>query len=161
MRRDSRLSVALHILLHMKEVGGVITSETLGPMMNMNPVVVRRTFAGLREAGIVHSEKGHGGGWSLARDLASVTLGDVYDALGMPALFSIGHRDEAPGCLIEQAVNRAVGEALDEAEALLLTRLRSVSVADLANDVRPRAVRHAKKGACATPTRRPASRPVE
>jgi DNA-binding IscR family transcriptional regulator len=32
-----------------------------------NPVVIRRTFAGLREAGIVAATKGHGGGWRLAR----------------------------------------------------------------------------------------------
>jgi len=136
MRRDSRLSVALHVLLHMEELGRVITSEALGPMMGMNPVVVRRTIAGLRDAGIVRAEKGHGGGWSLARPLASVTLGDVYDALGSPSIFGIGPRDEQPRCLVEQAVNRALGQALDEAEALLLARLRCVSVADIATDVR-------------------------
>jgi DNA-binding IscR family transcriptional regulator len=147
MRRDSRLSAALHILLHLGELGRVITSEELGPMLKMNPVLVRRTFAGLREAGIVRSEKGHGGGWALARPLEAVTLADVYDALGMPALFSIGHREEKPRCLLEQAVNRTVGSALADAEALILARLRSVSVAELAADVsrdggKPRKGRH-------------------
>ncbi|RKH42452.1 Rrf2 family transcriptional regulator [Corallococcus llansteffanensis] len=135
MRRDSRLSVALHVLLHMKELGPVVTSEAIGQLMKANPVVVRRTMAGLREAGIVGSVKGHGGGWSLARPLEAVTLGDVYDALGTPALFSIGPREESPGCLVEQAVNRALGKALDEAEARLMSQLRSVTVADLSNDV--------------------------
>jgi len=59
-----------------------------------------------RNAGIVRSEKGHGGGWSLARPLEEVTFGDVYVALGKPALFSMGPRTENPGCLVEQAVNR-------------------------------------------------------
>jgi len=136
MKRDSRLSVALHILLHMDELGGVVTSETLGPMLKLNPVVVRRTIAGLREAGIVRSVKGHGGGWSLARKLNEVTLGDVYDALGTPSLFSIGPREESPGCLVEQAVNRALGKTLEEAEALVVSRLRSLSLADVAADVR-------------------------
>ncbi|WP_394845410.1 Rrf2 family transcriptional regulator [Pendulispora brunnea] len=146
MRRDSRLSVALHVLLHMGEMGGVHTSETLGPMMGMNPVVLRRTMAGLREAGIVHSEKGHGGGWSLARGLDSVTLGEIYDALGTPTVFSIGHRVDSPGCLVEQAVNRALGGALADAEALLLTRLRSIAVADIAADVRRKGWQLGKKG---------------
>lgn len=145
MKRDSRLSVALHVLLHMGEMGRVVTSETIGSMMQTNPVVVRRTMAGLRVAGIVHSVKGHGGGWSLARELHSVTLGDVYDALGTPALFSIGHREESPGCLVEQAVNRAIGKALDEAEALLMAQLRSTSVADLATDVGHKVPHHAGK----------------
>jgi DNA-binding IscR family transcriptional regulator len=146
MRRDSRLSVALHILLHIGEMGRVVTSEELGPMLKMNPVLVRRTIAGLRDAGIVRSEKGHGGGWALARPLGVVTLADVYDALGMPALFSIGHREERQRCLLEQAVNRAIGGALEEAEALLLTRLRSISVMDLAADAPRDSTRRGRKG---------------
>ncbi len=142
VRRDSRLSVALHLLIHMGEMGGTVTSETLGPMSQMNPVVIRRTMAGLREAGIVRSVKGHGGGWTLAKELSAVTLADVYDALDTTALFSIGHRDESPGCLVERSVNRALGKALDDAEALLLARLRSVTLADVAEDVRQKGGLH-------------------
>src|SRR5262249_17272813 len=136
MRRDSRLSLALHVLLHMSETDQAVTSETLGPMMKANPAALRRTMAGLRDGGIVRSEKGHGGGWSLARKLKSVTLADVYSALGASALFSIGHRDARTKCLLERAVNRAVGGALAEAEALLLERLRSTTVADVLADAR-------------------------
>lgn len=126
-------------------MGRVVTSEALAPMMTTNPVVVRRTMAGLRAAGIVRSEKGHGGGWSLARDLDAVTLADVHDALGTKTLFSIGHRNESPGCVVEQAVNRAVGDALAEAEALLLAQLRRTTLADLAADIRSHEPRWAQK----------------
>jgi len=131
MKRDSRLSVTLHVLLHMSEMDRPITSEELGPMMKMNPVVIRRTLGGLRDAGIVGSEKGHGGGWTLMRALSSVTLADVYEALGTSTLFGIGHRNAKPRCPIEQAVNRAVSGALSEAEAVLMKRLRSVTVGDV------------------------------
>ncbi|ATB46179.1 Rrf2 family transcriptional regulator [Corallococcus macrosporus] len=147
MRRDSRLSVALHVLLHMEDMGPVVTSEAMGRLMKANPVVVRRTMAGLREAGILTSVKGHGGGWSLARPLDEVTLGDVYEALGTPALFSIGPRDESPGCLVEQAVNTALEAALDEAAALLLRKLRNTTVAELGRGVRRRHARAAKQRA--------------
>ncbi len=151
MRRDSRLSVALHVLLHLGELGRVISSEALGPMMDTNPVVLRRTLAGLREAGIVGSVKGHGGGWSLARGLDTVTLADVYEALGTPAPFGLGPREESPGCPVEQAVDRAIGEALGEAEAVFRARLRSISVASLAPPPTPTTPRATRKGArCAT-----------
>lgn len=146
MRRDSRLSVALHALLHMQERAAPVTSEMLAEPMGMNPVVFRRTMAGLRDAGIVRSAKGHGGGWELARALEDVTLGEVYEALGTPELFGLGPRIESPGCLVEQAVNRAIVGALDEAKALWLARLREVSLADVAKDVRRRGgVRLTKK----------------
>jgi Rrf2 family protein len=148
MRRDSRLWVALHVLLHMSEEDRAVTSEALGPLMKANPVVLRRTLAGLRDAGIVRSEKGHGGGWSLARSLDAVTLADVYAALGVTALFTIGEREPTPRCVLEQAVNRAIEDTMTRAEALLVARLRSVTVADVLADARrPRARRHRKESA--------------
>ena len=88
MKRDSRLSGVLHILLHMAEQGGPVTSEVLARAMSTNPVVIRRIMAGLREHGYVTSEKGHGGGWRLAADLTQVMLRDIYAALGEPVLLA-------------------------------------------------------------------------
>lgn len=136
MRRDSRLSVVLHLLLHMTEMEGPVTSEALGPLMNMNPVIVRRMLGGLRDAGIVSAEKGHGGGWALAKPLERVTLAEVYRALGSPALFGIGPQRDNPRCLIEQAVNRSLGKALSDAEALLLSQLESTTVAAIVADAK-------------------------
>ena len=138
------MSGVLHVLLHMAEHGGPVTSEVLAKAMGTNPVVIRRIMAGLRECGYVRSEKGHGGGWALARDLEEVTLRDVYDALGCPSLFAIGNRTDAPGCLVEQAVNKALDRALHDAEALLLARLGDVSLAMLSADFHARLA--ARKG---------------
>lgn len=131
MRRDSRLSGVLHVLLHMAEHDGPVTSEVLARAMGTNPVVVRRVMAGLREQGYVRSEKGHGGGWRLVCDLDKVTLRDIYEALGCPTLLAIGNRSDAPGCLVEKAVNASLNQAFSEAEALLLKRLGEVTLATL------------------------------
>jgi Rrf2 family protein len=138
MKRDSRLSGVLHVLLHMAEQSGPATSEMLAKAMSTNPVVIRRIMAGLREQGYVRSEKGHGGGWTLARDLAEITLRDIYDALGRPSLLAMGNRTEAPGCLVEQAVNTALDKAFHDAEALLLARLGEVTLAALSADFHAR-----------------------
>lgn len=138
MIRDSRLSGVLHLLLHLAESKGPVPSEMLAKAMDTNPAVIRRTLAGLRERGHVRSEKGHGGGWTLTRRLDELTLHDVYEALGRPALLAIGNRSRAPQCLVEQAVNAALDETFDAAEALLLRRLRGVTLADLDADFRAR-----------------------
>ena len=134
MRQDSRLSGVLHILIHLAETDALVPSEKLALAMQTNAVVVRRVMAGLRDAGLVRSGKGHGGGWSLARDPAEVTLRDVYVALGSPEPFAMGHRSEAPTCLVEQAVNGALDDAFRDAEALLLARMERVTLAMLADD---------------------------
>ena len=140
MKRDSRLSGVLHVLLHMARQDGPVTSDVLARAMDTNPVVIRRIMAGLREQGYVRSDKGYGGGWTLACDLSDVTLRDIYAALGNPSLLAIGNRTESPGCLLEQAVNTALGQAFQDAEALLLSQLGEVTLAMLQADVQTRLV---------------------
>ena len=140
MRRDSRLSGVLHVLLHMAEMDGPVTSETMATIMGSNPAAIRRTMAGLREAGLVRSEKGHGGGWTIERPLSDITLGDIYASLDSPELFAMGNRTDAPGCLVEEAVNAALGSAFDEARALLLNRFAAVPLAQLSADFHQRMV---------------------
>ena len=138
MKRDSRLSGVLHALLHMAEQDGPMTSEDLALCLHTNPVVVRRTMAGLREAGMVTSVRGHGGGWRLGRDLGSITLRQVHEALGEPGLAPETPPAESPGCLIEAAVNEALGESYAAARALIEARLAQITLADLAADFRRR-----------------------
>ncbi len=122
----------LHVLLHMAQQQGPMTSEMIGMMLRTNPVVVRRTMAGLRDAGYVRSEKGHGGGWVIACDLEAVWLLDIHRAVGGPRIFAIGNEASNPDCAVEKVVNEAVEDALAQAEALLIERLGGVSVAQLA-----------------------------
>lgn len=124
----------LHALIHMDRHEGALTSDALAQMLNTNPVVVRRTMAGLREQGYVRSEKGHGGGWVLTRPLDEITLADVYRALGEPGLFAIGLADDNPRCLVEQAVNDALSSTLQEARAQVIAGFARVTLADLARD---------------------------
>lgn len=132
MRSDSRLSRMLHVLLHLARRDEPITSEAIAQMLGTNPVVVRRTMAGLRDAGYVRSEKGHGGGWMIAADLERVSLLDIHRAVGGPRIFAIGNEHENPDCAVEKAVNAALEDALREAEALLVARLGAVTLAELA-----------------------------
>ncbi|HZV08823.1 MAG TPA: Rrf2 family transcriptional regulator [Novosphingobium sp.] len=132
MRNDSRLSRMLHVLLHMARHNGPLTSEAIARMLGTNAVVVRRTMAGLRAAGYVRSDKGHGGGWVLCADLEQVSLLDIHRAVGGPRIFAIGNEHTHPDCAVEKVVNAAVEDALREAETLLITRLGAVTLAQLA-----------------------------
>lgn len=134
MRRDSKLSSVLHVLLHLAHSDHPMTSEEMARFLDTNPVLVRRVLAGLRERGYISSNRGHGGGWSITCDLGKVTLRDIYEAVGAPSFFAMGNRSEKTSCLVEQAVNAALGSAFDDAEALLLRQLGHVTLADLSKD---------------------------
>ncbi len=131
MKRDGKLSLALHAMGHMAASEAALTSEAIASHNGTHAVVVRRVLGRLREAGLVTSEKGHAGGWRLARPAAGIAVADVYRALGERVLAPVP-LGAPPGCAIEARLHAAVDRALGEAEALLLDRLAEVSVADLA-----------------------------
>ena len=139
MPHSSRFSVALHLLVHLVEVPEPQTSTELATCVGTHPVVVRRTLAGLRDAGLVASSRGTGGGWRVGRDAAAITLRDVYAALGERLLRGIdvaGPGAGGAGCRIQQAVAGTLDEFLDDAEALLAARLSRTTLASLAARVR-------------------------
>jgi len=138
LRYDRRLPRVLHLLLHLEGMDAPAPSKLLGQMLRTDPALVRRTMAGLRERGWVTATRGHGGGWSLATPLAEITLLELYEALGSPPLFALGHADDAPRCLMEQAANAAVDEALTAAEEVFRASLAGVTVAELAVDFEER-----------------------
>ena len=128
MNKDTRLSGVLHVLLHLGQVSVPLTSDVLANAMGTNPPVFRRTMAGLRKAGYVTSEKGHGGGWMLARPLNEITLHDVYVALDRPGLFAIASRNENTECKVERAVNHALSDTMRRAEALFLETFQGITL---------------------------------
>lgn len=137
MKRDCKLSLALHILGHMgAQPGLLVQSETLASFHATHAVVVRRTLGVLRDAGIVASVRGHAGGWRMVRTPDSVSVADVYRALGerIDPSRATGP-DNPPTCAIERALHGAWDDAVSLAEMALLDRLSKVSIADLSGSI--------------------------
>lgn len=132
MKRNSRLSLALHTLSHMAgDPGRIRTSGDIADHAGTNPVVVRRVLGKLREAGLLTSEKGHWGGWKLARSPDSVSLADVYLALDERLVSGGDQHDEASHCSVETGLQKLVADVLDEIEESLIKRLSETSITDV------------------------------
>lgn len=132
MKRNSRLSLALHTLSHMAgDPDRVRTSADIAEHAGTNPVVVRRVLGKLREGGLLTSEKGHAGGWKLARAPQAITLADVYLALGEQLV--AGDSEDAPPsfCSVETGLQARVAVVLAEVEESLVQRLRETSLSDV------------------------------
>lgn len=131
MKRNSRLSLALHTLSHMaSEPDRVRTSAEIADHAGTNPVVVRRVLGRLREAELLVSEKGHAGGWRLARKPQEITLADVYLALE-EKMIATDLAENAPSCSVEFALHKRISGVLDEIEETLIRRLSETSIAGI------------------------------
>lgn len=138
MKRSSRLSVALHALVHLtKQPQEALTSTVLAQCLMTNPVVVRRALGALRDAGIVASTKGHDGGWRLQRPAEEISLQAISLAMGESLLIRAESEPGDRQCPIVRTVDRVMGDFLADAELLLATRLARVSLADIAREARP------------------------
>jgi len=135
MKRSSRLSAALHVLVHLAQRPDVrFTSEDMATWWRTNPVVVRRALAGLRSAGLVSSTTGPGGGWRLAMPPRDISLAAIYSALD-EHLQPLPNVSESPGCLVEAGVNALLADTWQELDRQLQAMLSDISLADLATRV--------------------------
>lgn len=133
MKRNSRLSLALHTLGHMAaDPDRLRTSADIAEHAGTNPVVVRRVLGHLRKAGLLVSEKGHAGGWRLALPPHSITLADVYLALD-ERLVASAAEESVPVCSVEHALQRRVSSVMQEIEESLVDRLSQTTIAEVRN----------------------------
>ena len=128
LKRNSRLSLALHTLAHMSDnPERIITSAEIAEHIGTNPVVVRRVLGSLRDAGLLNSERGQAGGWSLSQPPGQVTLADVYCALD-DRLIVHGDKCSSTACSTERALEKKVAYILQEVEHNLLQKLASIPI---------------------------------
>lgn len=133
MKRNSRLSLALHTLAHMAgDTKKVQTSADIADHAGTNPVVVRRVLGKLREAGLLVSEKGHAGGWRLARLPNEITLADVYLALD-ESLIAASSKEDTPDCSVEHILQKKVSAVMADIERSLIERLAGTTIADVSD----------------------------
>jgi len=131
MKRNSRLALALHTLGHMAgNPDYVRTSGKIAEHAGTNPVVVRRVLGKLRNAGLLTSEKGHAGGWRLARQPEQITLADVYLALGESLVATEGEV-ATPSCSVEDMLHQKVESVLEQVERDLIARLAMTTIAEV------------------------------
>ena len=131
MKRNSRLSLALHTVSHMAgNPEQLQTSAEIAAHAGTNPVVVRRVLGRLRQAGLLISEKGHSGGWKLARPATEITLADVYLALN-ERLVASDEKLDAPQCSVEHELHQRVAIVLADVEESLISKLGETSIAEV------------------------------
>ena len=139
MSANSRLTIAAHALawigLYQRQGHEVATSEQVATSANTNPVVIRRLLGELRRAGLVESRRGAGAGWSLARELESMTLLDVYEAVEPGPLFAMHRTTPDQRCVVGHGIQPALQGIYGGIEETLRAELARVTMADVLRDV--------------------------
>lgn len=140
MQIGSKFTIGVHVITaidYFKEMDRV-NSEFLAGSIGVNPVIVRSVISQLREAGLLQTQRGSSGA-ELAKKLDEITLYDVYKAVGSvneeEGLFHF-HEQPNPDCPVGRNIHQVLGHRLTEAEKAMEDKLRSTTLADIAEDTK-------------------------
>ena len=130
---SSKLTVGIHILtLLALTPDQAQTSEYIAGSVNTNPVVIRRLLGLLREAGVVESQGGHGGGWRLVRPAERISLLDVLRAVESKGEAIALHRGEPnPLCPVGRNIQGALKGVYGEVERRMHEQLARTTIANV------------------------------
>ena len=130
---SSKLSVGIHILTVLAwDRAKAWTSEQISQSVNTNPVVIRRLLGLLREAGVVDSKAGVGGGWVLLAEPEAITFLDVLRAVEPQSeAFALPRSEPNPLCRVGCDIQAVLCEIYAEVEAGMAQRLDRSTIAEV------------------------------
>ena len=139
MRIATRFSIAVHVLsLLGVELPQGPTSEFLAGSIGVNPVMVRNVTGMLKRAGLVSASQGVAG-TQLAKPLASITLLDVYRAVGAAdELFGM-HENPHPDCPVGANIQATLEGVFSDAQRAMEARLEATTMQDVVANLKERA----------------------
>ncbi|MEU5267899.1 Rrf2 family transcriptional regulator [Streptomyces hygroscopicus] len=132
MGLSSRSAVAIHALTMLARWGDrSLTSAEIADSLASNPVLVRRILGSLRNAGLVWSTEGRGGGWSLARAPRDITLYDAYAAVEEGRILSRHAHPPSEACEVGRNISALLEVEFRDAERAMEERLGRTTIAHL------------------------------
>ncbi|GAA3774674.1 Rrf2 family transcriptional regulator [Plantactinospora mayteni] len=127
--------MAIHALTMLARWDRSLTSAEIAESLASNPVLVRRILGSLRDAGLVSSTEGRGGGWSLARGAREITLYDAYTAVEAGPILSRHAHPPSDACEVGRHMQNLLETEFRDAEQVMQERLGRTTIAHLVQQV--------------------------
>ena len=130
---NTRFAVATHLLSFLTLAGDrLANSEEIASSLQTHPALVRRMLSALREADLVSTQPGPGGGARLGRSPESISLLDVYKAIDDDDdLFAVARMKTNPDCPLGANIQATLECVLAAPRAALHQALGRVTIRDV------------------------------
>lgn len=124
--------VAAHSLAYLNHKGDYRSSEEIAENVCTNPARVRKVMTKLKRAGLVKTHAGFVGGYRLAKPPQTVTLRDVFYAVGK-RIVKVTWRSGSPDmdCPIAAGMRPYMDALFDSLDACCAERLAKTTLADI------------------------------
>ena len=115
------------------------SSEKLALTVNTNAVVIRRMLLDLKNAGLVETQRGPGGGTRLAKPAAQITLAQVHRAVaGEIETFGAHPNPPAQFCCVGREITGVLQDISQRAAAAVEREFAAITLADVVGHMQPK-----------------------
>ena len=127
---NGRFPISLHIMTLLSSAGEVISSDYIAGSININPVLIRKELSNLIKQGLVKSQEGKKGGYTLNKPATQITLAGIYDAVKPEAILGKAKNQPNPKCPIGKQINSHLNTLDKEIEQAMMDKLGDTNLAD-------------------------------
>jgi Rrf2 family protein len=134
---NTHFAIATHVLTALAlHEGTLMTSGQLAYSVDTNPAFLRAVLGRLREAELIQTRLGKGGGSTLARPARAISLLDVFRATEGTARLA-QHDCGGSACVVGQQMPKLLKGIECRLDTLLAKELSGTTIADLAAELHP------------------------
>ncbi len=132
MMSNTHFSIAVHVLsaLAYRE-GNLVGSDDLAKSVGTNPSFLRGLIGRLKEAGLVETQMGKGGGTRLGKDAKNISLCDVYLATESRPGVKTHECCDMSKCPVQAGMSTMLADINDRVQAAVESELKQTTIADL------------------------------
>lgn len=131
MSSNTHFAVAIHSLCVLGATGRVTSSEQIAQSVGTNPVVVRRILGNLVKAGLLSSESGKYGGFSLAEQPDQMSLAAVLRAVEEEPMLKVHENDTNQECFVSCGIKEVLGGVFRGVGRQVHAELEQTTLADV------------------------------
>nr|WP_091412981.1 Rrf2 family transcriptional regulator [Aquimarina amphilecti] len=131
----TRFSIALHIMTLLSMYDNDWLSSTLiASSLNMNPVLVRKEIATLKEGGYIESKEGKNGGVRLLKTSNKILLSDIFNLIkGSDTVLSLLKNTPNPNCKVGKQINEKLASVMNTIDNAISKELQKQTLEDFKN----------------------------
>lgn len=132
MLNNTHFSMAVHLLSALAfHEGELLGSDDLAKSVGTNPSFLRGLIGRLKEAGLVETQMGKGGGTRLGRKPSKITLRDIYLATETKPALKTHECTDRSRCPVMSGMGSALVDINGRVEEAVSSELKRTTVADL------------------------------
>ncbi|MEZ4647308.1 MAG: Rrf2 family transcriptional regulator [Candidatus Eisenbacteria bacterium] len=132
MLSNTHFSIGVHVLCSLAyHEGRYVGSEELAATVGTNASFLRGLIGQLRDAGLVETQLGKGGGTTLAWPATELTLRDVYRATGVETAGPTHVCDRKSKCVVARGMEDVLSGINERLDVAVDAELGKVTIASL------------------------------